>query len=169
MKPSLSTYNPYFKDYIDLVPTENLLEELERTQINTQKLLSLISEEKANFRYAEGKWSIKELIVHLTDCERVFQFRTLSFARNDKTNLPGFEEDDFALHSKADNRTLDDIAEEFQSVRKATISLFNSFDEDDLSKTGMANGGKLNVNACGFIICGHEIHHVNVLKERYML
>ena len=168
MKPNKGTYNDYFQQYIDLVSSDNLLEELKNIHDTTQKTLSKITEEKSNYRYAEGKWSIKELVLHCIDCERVFQYRAMSFARNDKTALPGFEEDDYVLHSNADTRRLKDIAYEFQTVRNATISLFKGLDTSVLDNGGIANGAKLTVNACGFIICGHELHHMKVLKERYL-
>lgn len=169
MKPDPSSYNPYYKDYIDLIHSDHLIEVLKTTQEDTQLLLSTIPSEKEDYRYAEGKWTVKEVIQHCIDCERVFQFRAMTFARGDTTALPGFSDDDYVAQSMVEKRTLHSLANEYQTVRNATISLFETFDNTILNRTGMANGGKLSVSACGFIICGHEIHHKNVLKERYHL
>lgn len=168
MKPKKETYNSYFQDYIDLVPSENLLEELNSNLDFVLNILTRISKDKEGFRYADGKWSIKELVLHCIDCERIFQFRALAIARNDKTDLPGFEEDDYVVNSECENRSLNNILEELISVRKSTITLFNSFSEEIMLRGGSANGGKLSVVSCGFIICGHLTHHINVLNERYL-
>lgn len=168
MKPNRDTYNPYFQDYIDLVPSENLMEELSLNLDLALNILSRIPKDKESFKYAEGKWSVKELVLHCIDCERVFQFRTLAFARNDKTDLPGFEEDDYVANSNCNSRSLNNILEELISVRKSTITLFNSFSDEVMLRGGLANGGKHSVSACGFIICGHLTHHINVLRERYL-
>ena len=168
MKPSKENYNTYFQQYIDLVPSENLLEELSYTLEKTLIILNEIPSEKENFRYVDGKWTIKELVLHCIDCERIFQFRALTFARNDKTNLPGFEEDFYVDNSFCENRTLKDIIDELITVRKSTISLFKSFGPDVINNSGVANGGECNVNACGFIIIGHLTHHMQILQERYL-
>ena len=168
MKPNKDTYNPYFQSYIDLVPSGNLLEELNSNLEFALNILTRITKDKEDYRYADGKWSIKELVLHCIDCERLFQFRSLAFARNDKTELPGFEEDDYVANSNCDERSLNNILEELISVRKSTITLFNSFSDEVMLRKGLANGGKHSVSACGFIICGHLTHHINVLRERYL-
>ena len=168
MKPKIDSYNSYFQHYIDLVPSENLLEELNSNLELTLNILTKIPKEKEEYRYADGKWSVKELVLHCIDCERIFQFRTLAFSRNDKTELPGFEEDHYVANSNCKERSLNSIIEELILDRKSTITLFNSFSDEVMLRGGLANGGKLSVSACGFIICGHLTHHINVLRERYL-
>lgn len=168
MKPSHSEFNEYFKRYVDLVPTENLLTELKENHIETQKILSSIDEELATYKYEKDKWTIKDLFVHLMDCERIFNYRALCLSRGEKQELPGFDQDEYALNVDTTKMKIVDIAKEFQLVRNSTIMLYNNFDEKVLSNKGVVGGGKLNVNAIGFIICGHEIHHINVLKEKYL-
>ena len=168
MKPSHSEFNPYFKQYIDLVPTENLLLELEENHIKTQKILASIGEELGDYKYEEGKWTIKDLFVHLMDCERIFNYRALCLSRGEKQELPGFDENEYALNVDTSKMKIADIAKEFQLVRNLTIALYRNFDEKALSNKGVVGGGKLNVNAIGYIICGHELHHINVLQEKYL-
>lgn len=168
MKPNKDSYNPYFQNYIDLVPSDNLMEELNSTFNQNLKCIESISEAKGDYKYTEGKWSIKELILHCIDTERIFQYRALTFARNDKTNIPGYDDNFYANNSNAQERTLLDIIEEFKSVRAASITLFKSFNNNVLDRIGVANNNNTSVHACGFIICGHFTHHVNILKERYL-
>lgn len=123
---------------------------------------------KWNYRYAAGKWSIKELVQHLIDAERIFSYRALTFARKDTTPLPGFEENDYAANCEADRRTSESLLNELQLVQQSTAALFNSFSEEQLEQSGTANGQSTYVRALGFIIIGHSIHHLNVIKERYL-
>jgi uncharacterized damage-inducible protein DinB len=124
--------------------------------------------EKLTFRYAEGKWTIKEILVHLIDDERIYAYRALRFARQDQTELPGFEQDDYALHSGANERDIHDILKEFATVRAATISLFEGFDREALLRTGIADGKIMSVRAAAYHIAGHEMRHLNIIKERYL-
>lgn len=117
--------------------------------------------------YAPGKWTIKKIIQHMIDTERIMTYRALCFARNEKGKLPGFEEDDYAFHSDAEARTLDDLLEEWTALRVSTLHLFASFSDDMLNRKGNANGTEISVLAIGFVICGHPIHHQQVIKERY--
>jgi hypothetical protein len=159
----------YFNHYIDLVKDhKSLIDALELTCKETQGLLDLIVEDDGDYAYAEGKWTIKELLIHIIDTERIFCNRAIRFARNDKTELPGYDHDAFIAYSGAKNRKLSDIACELLLVRQSTVALFKSFDDEMLARGGKANGNDLTVLAIGFIIAGHEQHHVNVLKERYM-
>ncbi|MEK7726872.1 MAG: DinB family protein [candidate division KSB1 bacterium] len=119
-------------------------------------------------RYAAGKWTIKETLVHISDDERIYAYRALRFARNDSTELPGFEQDDFARASNANARDLNDILDELATVRNATISLFNSFDEEALLRKGRADGKIMSVRAAAYHIAGHELHHMNIIKARYL-
>ena len=124
--------------------------------------------EKYLHRYAAGKWTIKETLVHISDDERIYAYRALRFARNDSTELPGFEQDDFARASNANARDLNDILDELATVRNATISLFNSFDEEALLRKGRADGKIMSVRAAAYHIAGHELHHMNIIKARYL-
>jgi hypothetical protein len=127
-----------------------------------------VPEEKLSYRYAEGKWTIKEIMAHLIDDERIYAYRALRFARNDQTELPGFDQDDYAIESAANERSLDDLLEEFAAVRRSTIALFNSFDERVWTRSGVASGNVMSVRAAAYHIAGHELRHLNIIKERYL-
>ena len=134
----------------------------------TEAFLNAIPKDKLEYRYAEGKWTVKEIIQHIIDTERIFAYRALRVARNDKTALPGFEENDYALTGNANARTLESLLAEYKAVRQATIALFNSFSDDMLKHIGTASNSPISARAIGFIIIGHEAHHCNVIKERYL-
>jgi uncharacterized damage-inducible protein DinB len=131
-------------------------------------ILKDLPADKWNYRYAPGKWSIKELVQHLIDAERIFCYRALTFARKDKTALPGFEENDYATNSEADRRTPESLLNELQIVQQSTAALYNSFSEEQMEQSGKANDQSIYVRALGFIIIGHSIHHLSVMKERYL-
>ena len=130
--------------------------------------LKNIPDEKWDYRYAEGKWTIKELVQHIIDAERIFCYRALNFARKDRSELPGFDENEFAAVSKADKRSKQDLLDELATVQKSSMQLFASFDDEQLNESGKANGNSIYVNGIGFIIVGHTMHHLNILKERYL-
>nr|WP_257790646.1 DinB family protein [Tenacibaculum sp. SZ-18] len=144
------------------------MENLEAAQTDFENTLRNISKEKENFAYAEGKWTIKELIQHIIDTERVFCYRALSFARNDQQDLPGFDQDLFVVNSVAQQRDYNELLDEMDVLRKGTIQLFKSFTHDDLLKTGTGSGNKISVRALGMVLAGHQQHHLNVVKERYL-
>jgi uncharacterized damage-inducible protein DinB len=155
--------------YIGLLPDDGLiLEHLKNNLVLTSNLLRSLDEQQLNYRYAEGKWTIKEILAHITDDERIYSYRALRFARNDKTELPGFDQDDYARYSGATQRSMDDLLQEFATVRHATISLFNSFDDEALRRVGVASGNVMSVRAAVYHIAGHELRHVNIIKERYL-
>lgn len=158
----------YYHRYINLVADGNIIDILAKNHAITQAKIKNIPTEKAEYRYAEGKWSIKEVLIHIIDTERVMAYRALRFVRNDKTNIPGFDENTYAPESNAANRTLEDIAEEFQAVRNATIAMFKHFSTEMMDRTGTANGAICSVRGLVYIIAGHELHHWNVLEERYL-
>lgn len=158
----------YFKNYIAMVEEEEVLKALKKSTKQFKKLLQQINEENAHYRYAEDKWSIKEMILHIIDTERIFNYRALCFARNEQQALPGFNHDEYVKYSNADNRSLKSLRKEFFAVRKATYLLFKSFDEAMLQKEGVMNGNKLSVLGIGFVIAGHQQHHINVLNEKYL-
>jgi uncharacterized damage-inducible protein DinB len=168
-KPREGEYAPYAIMYIGLLPDDGwVLKHLQDNLQATKSFILSLPAEKLAYRYAEGKWTIKEILVHISDDERIYAYRALRFARNDKTELPGFEQDDFARYSGANARSLDDILEELTTVRNATISLFNSFDNEALTRAGVANGNIMSVRAAVYHIAGHELHHINIIKERYL-
>lgn len=143
-------------------------EALSHASTITLELIRSIPEEKGTYRYGEGKWTIKELLAHMQDSERIQAYRALRFARNDKTELPGFEENDYAPEANAHGRTIKQLADELERVRLTTIDLFNSFTDDMLKREGLANKSKLSVLNLGYIIAGHELHHRRILVERYL-
>ncbi len=164
-----SEYAPYQEAYIKLVSDEwSLTEEMEVSLHNFIRFVREIPMDKYEYRYAEGKWTIKDIIQHLIDCERIFAYRALRIGRGDSTPLPGFEENDYALSAQADRRSLQDLLNEFSMVRHANIFMFKSFTKDDLMRTGSASGYTISVRAFGFLIIGHQLHHVNVFQERYL-
>ena len=168
MKPPENAFGDFYRNYIDLVPQADLFDALLASASISFDFWNSIPEEKGNYRYAEGKWSIKELLQHIIDTERIFSYRALAFARGEKVALPGYDEDNYAENCFADLRSLDSLVKELQLVRKSTITLFESFDTSVLDNVGKASGSNLSVRAAGFIIVGHEIHHINVMKERYL-
>ncbi|MFT0715716.1 DinB family protein [Flagellimonas lutimaris] len=163
-----SEYNPFYQTYVMALGNVDLLEELKAGKSNFLSLFEKISEEKLDFAYEEGKWTLAEAIVHTIDTERIFQYRALCIARNDKTPFPGFDQDAYVPYSNASNRTKKDLIEEYKAVRDSTISLFNSFDEESIKRIGTASGSKMSVRALGFIISGHQAHHIRIIEERYL-
>jgi len=167
-KPQSDEYAPSYGRYIDLVPSGSILATLQRQLAETRDLLARLTEEKAGYRYAPGKWSIKEVIGHVADSERVFTYRALRFARNDATPLPGFEQDGYVTNGRFDRRPLQDLRTEYEHVRLASIALFAPLAEEAWTKRGIANAVEVSVRALAWIIAGHEIHHRNVLQEKYL-
>lgn len=167
-RPDQTEYFEYYHKYIQLVPQGDLLDQYRTVHEQTQKLISSLREEQLNYRYADGKWCIKEILIHLADGERVFAYRALRFARKDPTPLHGFDENLYAPQSKAAERKITDILREFSAVRAASIELFKSFDEETSKRRGTANDKEISVRALAYIILGHEFHHISVIKERYL-
>ncbi|MEJ1236812.1 DinB family protein [Chryseolinea sp. T2] len=167
IQPDLTTVPPFYQGYVNLVKNKDLFDNLEQSARITQQLLSTISESRGTYAYAPGKWTIKEVLCHMIDTERIFAYRAMRFARNDKTPLPGFEENDYAPEANAPNRTVVDIAAEMGRLRQTTIDLYRSFSTEMLQRTGTANNSAMSVLNLGFVISGHETHHRNVLSERY--
>ena len=172
MKPS--DLNPeefagYFATYINQVSDEyTLVEELEISVHRFIKFVQNIPLDKFDYRYAEGKWTIKDIIQHLIDAERIFAYRTLRFARNDKTALAGFEENDYVKEANSNKRRIQDLLTELAVVRQATLSLFKSFSSEELTRKGIASDTTRYVRAIGFIIIGHQNHHQRIFQERYL-
>jgi hypothetical protein len=167
-KPAPIEHAPEFSKYVTLVAEGDIIQTLEQQIENSLSLLRTIPSDKANFRYAPDKWSVKELLGHLIDSERVFSYRALCFARNDQTPLPGYEQNDYVREADFDSRNLADMAEEFATVRRATIQLFRPLNETEWLRRGKANENEVSVRALAYIIAGHELHHMEVLRSRYL-
>lgn len=161
-------YAPFYKTYIDTLENVDMLEEFEISLYEFIKFVQEIPMEKHEYRYAEGKWTIKDIIQHLIDAERIFAYRALRIARYDKTPLPGFGENDYAAVANADKRHLKSLLEEFSTVRHASLLLFKSFSQEELKNAGIASNAGISVRALGFIIIGHLKHHQRIFKERYL-
>jgi hypothetical protein len=163
-------YNPYFEQYIQLVTKEgkSIIENMEDSQKEFDTILRKLPEEKHSFSYAEGKWTLKELIQHTIDTERVFCYRAMCFARNDSTSLPGFDQDVFVANGNANQLEFTDLLDEMKTLRKSTIQLYKSFSEEALLRIGVASGNNISVRALGYLFSGHQLHHLNIVKERYL-
>jgi hypothetical protein len=165
-RPESNEYAPYYGKYISLVPDGDVLVTLERQAPETAALLAR-PEADGDFRYAPGKWSLKESLGHVIDSERVFCYRALRFARNDKTPLAGFEQDDYVKDGPFGYCSLADLVEEFASVRNATVSMFRALDESAWTRRGVANNNEVTVRALAYIIAGHELHHRGLFQQKY--
>lgn len=167
-RPQQNEYNPYYHTYISKVKDEDILKVLEDGKHHTLNLLRALPEQIGNLRYAPGKWTIKELVLHLIDAERVFAYRAMRIARNDQTPLPGFSQDDYVPNSGAAQRTLASVREEYAAVREATLQLFRYFTDEMWQRIGTASESPVSALALAYIIAGHETHHINILQERYL-
>ena len=163
-------YAPYFEQYMQLVSLKSasIIENLESSQKYFESLLRDVPKVKHGFSYAEGKWTLKEVIQHVIDTERVFCYRALRFARNDKTALPGYNQDVFVDNDTANERDYYDLLDEMKVLRKSSIQLFKSFSKEALLRIGVASNNKMSVRALGYLFSGHQIHHINIVKERYL-
>lgn len=160
----------FYETYLNaLNEEEDLKSALENGKKNFQQLIENLTKDQLMYSCGEGKWTIAEVLVHLIDSERVFQYRAFRISRNDKTPLPGFEQDDYVLESYANQRTKEDILREFLIVREASINLFSLLSNDVLKRTGTASGLPWSVAALGLVISGHQRHHFNIIKERYLV
>ena len=167
-RPEETEYLPYYGRYIALVPDEPILTLLGKQREATGALLGSIPEAQAGFRYGPDKWSIKELVGHVIDTERIFAYRALRFARNDRTPLPGYEQDDYVRSASFDDYPLGELAAEFASVRRSSLFLFKHLDSEAWMRRGLANDSEVSVRALAYIIAGHELHHRDILRSRYL-
>lgn len=167
-KPNVNEYAPYFGKYITLVPEGDIIEILSEQNNFMNNFFSGISEEKSTYRYEENKWSIREVLGHIIDTERIFAYRALRISRNDKTALPGFEQDDYVPYSNHANVSLKNLIEEFFLLRQANIKMLESFTDEMWIRTGTASGNPVSVKAAVYVLAGHPLHHINVIKERYL-
>lgn len=159
---------PFYKAYTDLLGDAELMDTLQRQLEHFPEFIESIPDDKLPFAYRPEKWTIAQVLLHVIDCERIFQYRALRFSRDDQSILPGFDQDSYAEKSKAESRSKESIIEEYKIVRKSTISLFANLDRTDLEKTGTASNLRWSVAALGFVICGHQKHHRNIIRESYL-
>ena len=167
-RPAPDEHAPYYAKYIDLVPEGGLGDILDQQTQETAEFLRGIRAHLHDHRYAEGKWSVKEVIGHIADAERIFSYRALRIARGDATPLPGFDENAYVPAGEFGLRDYDSLVEEWLSVRRATLSLFRSLTPEQSRRRGIASENGVSVRAAGYIIAGHVIHHTHILRERYL-
>src|SRR5204863_8629076 len=166
-RPEASEHSVYFGRYISLISDTDIMRVLQEQSDETSALLRRLSEKDGNFRYAPDKWSAKQVVGHVNDTERVFAYRAMRMARADKTPLAGFEQDDYVRAGGFEKRTLADLADEFDAIRKSTLCLFRGLEDDAWTRQGIANNGDLSVRALAYMVAGHELHHRGILLEKY--
>ena len=167
-RPTAGTYPAYFENYISKVHANTVLEAIEKYGVDVIERFKAIPVDKASYTYAEGKWTLKEMLQHIIDTERIFAYRAVAIARKEIIGLPGFDENSYAANSKADSRDWENLIKEFAAVRNATDLLLKTFDEEQLLQQGTTNNNPTTVNAIAFIIYGHILHHLNIINERYL-
>jgi uncharacterized damage-inducible protein DinB len=167
-KPTIDEYAPFYANYVAQNGDADVIQTLTELKDSTYKLFNSLPLEKADYAYAPGKWTLKQLLSHMIDAERVFAYRVLCFSRGDKNALPGFDENDYVEQADLSIRTLNDLAQEFRVLREANLYLYRSITTEQSLITGVASDKVVSVRALLYIIAGHEIHHVNVIKERYL-
>jgi uncharacterized damage-inducible protein DinB len=168
MRPQIGDYDPYYKDYIDFVIGDDIIHILNEQSQETHQLLDCFSVKKGNYAYAEGKWTVKEVIGHLIDTERIFAYRALAIARGEKKSLSGFDQDEYNKSGYFNSRDLFDLTYEFRLMRESNILFFRGLDKSVLQNRGIVNGNEITVLAIMFIIAGHQKHHCKILKEKYL-
>ena len=168
VRPEANEYAPYYEKYVSLVPEADLVETLERQGAETVALLRGLDEEKGAHRYEPGKWSVRQLVGHVIDGERLFSYRALAIARGDRAALPGMDQEEYMAGVDFDARTLGSLADEFEAVRAATLHLLRHLSPEAWARRGVASDNEVTVRALAYIIAGHEAHHVRILRERYL-
>ncbi len=168
MRPAVDEHAAYYKLYIALVPDGDIVATLSAQGRETAAMLSRLSEAQGDYRYAAGKWTVKEVVGHVIDTERIFIYRALRFARGDRTPIPGYEQDDYVRNAGSGARTLKNLIEEFEAVRRATVLFFAGLSSEAWSRRGIANHYEMSVRAAAWVIAGHEIHHRRALEEKYL-
>jgi len=167
VRPGPGEYAPFYETYVSKVQGGDVIAQLESQRLQTAQFFAASTERDGNFRYAPGKWSIKEVVGHLSDSERVFGYRAMRIGRGDQTALPGFEQEDYVKNGNFGEQSLADLVSEFGLVRAATLALLRSFNAEAWGRRGIASDNPVTVRALAFIIAGHELHHREILKERY--
>ena len=166
-RPGANEYSDSVKQYIGLVPKEDVVAALDKQGRETVALLRMLTEEKAAFRYAPDKWSIRQVIGHVTDAERIFTYRALAIARGETQSLPGFDENAYAAAARCDQRTLADLTDDYEAVRRASVTLFRGMPQDVWPRIGTSNNRPVSARALAYTTLGHERHHLGVLHDRY--
>jgi len=167
-QPKKEEYAAYYHTYVDKVPEGEIVKILKSQSDRMKRLLKNVSKKKSLYRYAPGKWSVREIIGHLIDSERVMAYRAMRFARNDQTDLPGFDENDYVRHSNYNEIKLKDLVDEFCALRKSTSIMFKNFTDEISLRGGRANGNSFTVRSMAYIMAGHVNHHLGIIKERYL-
>jgi uncharacterized damage-inducible protein DinB len=167
-RPQPGEYAPYTVAYFDLVPGNDVLVHMRRCLETTPIFFDDIPDDRLSRPHGAGEWTIKQILQHISDDERVYAYRTLRFARNDLTELPSFDQEVVAAHSDADNRSLTSLLDEYITVRRSTLSLFEGLPADALTRVGIANGNPMSVRAAAFHIAGHELHHLDSIRTNYL-
>lgn len=167
-RPQPDEHAPYFSKYLALVPDGDIIATLDRQMSETVSLITSLSEEQGQYRYAPEKWSVKEVIGHITDTERVFGYRTLCFARGETNELPGFDENVFAAHARFEQYTQQELAHDYQAVRSASLSLLAGLDETAWLRPGIASKNQVSVRSLIWLMAGHQQHHLDILQTRYL-
>jgi len=167
-KPTNEEFPSYYEKYIDLVPEGSIEDTLIKQLKDTTAFLSNTSETQANYRYASGKWTLKEVIGHFTDTERIMSYRLLRIARGDQSPLAGYDDESYVKEAAFHSHSLPDLLQDFSAVRQSTVSLVRSMSEDVWSRKGIANNSEISVSALAYIIAGHELHHVKIIKDKYL-
>lgn len=167
-RPSKEEYNIHFETYVKLVPEGDICDILIQSLKNTTDVFSAVTEDQANYRYAPGKWSLKEVLGHITDNERIMGYRLLRIARGDKTPLSGYDQDVMMSEDPFEGCLMADLIEDYTAVRRATLTLLRGLSKEAWSKIGIVNDSESSVQAWAYIIAGHELHHMNVIKEKYL-
>ena len=168
-RPQPAEYDPYYHKYISLVPEDDIISSLKVQIDEVAELFGGVSEEKGKFAYADGKWTIKEVLSHLIDGERMFAYRALRVARGDKTPIEGFEQDGYNENSHANRRSIAAMIDELTHLREANLMFFSNLEPADWVRTGTANDVEISVRSLAWIMVGHIRHHVAILQERYFL
>ena len=166
-RPGTSDYAPAHAAYVALVPEDDVLSAMEQQSSAMQKVLSSLDEQKATYRYGEGKWSVKEVIGHIADAERIIGYRALAVARGEQQSLPGFDENEYVANASFDDWKIGDLAEQYALVRRANIVFFKNLRDEVWERRGLANNAPVSVRGLAYVIVGHERHHLQVLRERY--
>lgn len=168
-RPQFDEHPPFYATYINKIGDGDIIAILTRQQENTWHFLKSIPEDDGSYAYAEGKWTIKQVVGHMIDTERIMAYRALRFARNDASELNGFDQDAYVANARFNSFLLDDLTDEFMLLRKTNLYFFKTLNAEEKGRSGIANGNLVTVNALLYIIAGHELHHVNVLKDKYIL
>jgi hypothetical protein len=168
-RPQQDEYGDYYEDYINLVESPNVIQALIQQGQKVYILIQQLSDEEASYRYADDKWSVKEIIGHLIDTERIMAYRALCISRGDQTSLPGYDHESYVEQGNFDQRSLQSLSTEYDALRNANISMFSSFTREQIFRKGTANGVSVSVRGLAFIIGGHEKHHLDILDQKYKI